>query len=401
MRAPLLLLLTLLIVNTAADWYIYFQIGRRCRRPVPWERLQLWGSLVCLLVLLAGIIVPAKSGGNEVLTLKMWLLFSYISLYAPKMLAVIFDLFASVPRLFGKKRIRILTSTGIVLAIALFIGFWWGALVNRFSIDCTRQEIRVKNLPHSFDGYRIVQFSDLHSGTYGSDTTFVSNLVNSLNACRPDIIVFTGDIVNRSAEEIKPFIQTLGRLNAPDGVYAILGNHDYGDYIDWDSPVAKAANMDSLYAAYRRMNIRLLRNETRWIRHGSDSIALIGVENIGDPPFPVYGSLTKAYPDISDANTKILLTHNPAHWVDSIAGHHRANIALTLSGHTHAMQISIAGVSPAALRYKTWGGLYTDNDGERPLYVNIGAGTVGMPMRLGATPEITVFTLRSYDPSGK
>lgn len=394
MRTPLILLLTLLIVNAAVDWYIYFQIGRRCRRPIIWERLQLWGSLLCLIILIAGIIIPARSGGNQVLTLKMWLLFSYISVYAPKMLGTIFDLLASVPRLFGKKRIKALTVTGIILAVITFAGFWWGALYNRFRIERTQQEIPVKSLPESFDGYCIVQFSDLHTGTFAEDTTFVSQLVDSINTLRPDIIVFTGDIVNRSSEEIKPFISTLRRLQASDGVFAILGNHDYGDYINWESPADKSANMDSLYAAYRRMNIRLLRNQTCWLHRANDSIALIGVENIGDPPFPVYGSLSRAYEDISDNNVKILLTHNPAHWVDSIAGHADVNIHLTLSGHTHAMQIEIAGISPAALRYKTWGGLYNDAEGAHPLYVNIGAGTVGMPMRLGATPEITVFTLR-------
>jgi predicted MPP superfamily phosphohydrolase len=177
------------------------------------------------------------------------------------------------------------------------------------------------------------------------------------------------------------------------GVYAILGNHDYGDYGVWDSPQAKANNMNELYNCYAKTGIQLLLNETTWLHRGNDSIALIGVENIGDPPFKIYGSLPKAYPALADNNTKILLTHNPQHWVDSIKGHNDMNIALTLAGHTHAMQIEIAGISPAAWRYETWGGLYADTN-KRQLYVNIGAGAVGFPMRLGATPEITLFTLR-------
>lgn len=393
MRVPLLMLLSLLVFNSAADWYIWFQIRRRCLRPRLWQSVHLWSVAVCLLVLSAGIILPARKGADGMLTLKMWLLFSYLSVYTPKIIAVVCDLLASVPRLFGKKRIKALTVTGIVLAVVTFLAFWWGACINRFQTDRTEQEIEIAGLPASFDGYRIVQFSDLHVGTYRNDTSFVSRFVDEVNASRPDIIVFTGDIVNRQTSEIEPFIKTLSRLHAPDGVYAILGNHDYGDYINWDTPEDKRRNMEALYSAYDSMGIRLLRNETAWLHRGADSIPLIGVENIGDHPFPVYGSLSKAYNDLSDNAPKILLTHNPAHWTDSIAGNSSVNIPLTLSGHTHAMQISVAGISPAALRYKTWGGLYDDNSGHR-LYVNIGAGTVGMPMRIGATPEITVLTLR-------
>ena len=178
------------------------------------------------------------------------------------------------------------------------------------------------------------------------------------------------------------------------GVYAILGNHDYGDYFNWPAPQIKQANMQLLYDLYKQTGIRLLRNETVWLRRGADSLALIGVENIGEPPFTTYGSLRRAYPNLSDSIPKVLLSHNPRHWTDSIATDPAANVALTLSGHTHAMQIEIGKWSPSAWRYDTWGGMYTD-DAHRQLYVNIGAGTVGMPMRIGATPEITVITLHS------
>ncbi len=222
----------------------------------------------------------------------------------------------------------------------------------------------------------------------------MSRLVDHINSLDPDLIVFTGDIVNRKTDEITPFVEVLGRLHAPDGVIAILGNHDYGDYMTWPSDEAKRENMQMLYDTYDTAGINLLLNQTEWIRRGNDSIAIIGVENIGDPPFPIYGSLSKAYPIPGDSTTKILLSHNPAHWVDSISGNDKARIQLTLAGHTHAMQIEMFGISPAALRYKTWGGLYADSHERHQLYVNIGAGTVGMPMRLGATPEVTLLTLR-------
>lgn len=271
---------------------------------------------------------------------------------------------------------------------------WWGATINRFHIDVNRVEVHVDGLPEEFEGITIAQFSDLHTGTFGTDTTFVGKLVDRINSLHPDIIVFTGDIVNRSSDEMRPFTTVLNRLHAPEGVYAILGNHDYGDYHNWPSAESKQANMNELYCLYSLTSMKLLRNETTWLHRGNDSIALIGVENIGDPPFTIYGSLTQAYPNLQDSNAKILLTHNPQHWVDSISSDPKANVALTLSGHTHAMQIEVAGISPAALRYQTWGGLYNAPDGHRHLYVNIGTGTVGIPMRLGATPEITLITLR-------
>ncbi|MDE5978603.1 MAG: metallophosphoesterase [Muribaculaceae bacterium] len=394
MRVSIFLLLTLLVINLAIDWYIYRQVTHRCKRPVIWGRAEMWSAILFSLLLIAGIIIPAREGSNNVLLAKMWLIFTYGSVYIPKAIGVIFDLVASVPRLFGHRRIKPVTVAGIILAVILFGAIWWGAAINRFAIDNREVEIEMTDLPESFDGYRIAQFSDLHTGTYGNDTTYVSRLVDNINSLDADLIVFTGDIVNRRSEEIGPFINVIRRLHAPDGVIAILGNHDYGDYMTWPSEDAKRNNMQTLHDAYDNAGIRLLLNETEWIRRGNDSIAIIGVENIGDPPFPVYGSLTKAYPTPDDATTKILLSHNPAHWVDSISGNDDVRIQLTLSGHTHAMQIEMFGLSPAALRYKTWGGLYADPHERHQLYVNIGAGTVGLPMRLGATPEVTLLTLR-------
>lgn len=391
-----MLLLTLLVFNGLVDWYIYRQLQRRSFNRKVLSRIQKWTALAFAALLLAAMIVPARSGSSDELVVKMWLLFAYFSIYIPKFIAGVFDIIGGLPRLWHKGRIPGMAWTGVVLAVVVFVCFWWGALVTRYDIDKKDVEVSVKGLPDAFDGYRVAQFSDLHVGTFGTDTAFVSKLVDEINALRPDAIVFTGDIVNRQSDEIHPFVKTLSRLEAPGGVYAILGNHDYGDYREWDSPEAKAANMEELYDAYRRAGIRLLLNETEWLRRGNDSIALIGVENIGDAPFPVYGSLSKAYPALDDSVAKILLTHNPAHWVDSIRDNDNLNVALSLAGHTHAMQVEVFGVSPASMRYETWGGMYADPAGKRKLYVNIGAGEVGVPMRIGATPEITLLTLRRY-----
>ncbi|MDE6118857.1 MAG: metallophosphoesterase, partial [Muribaculaceae bacterium] len=281
------------------------------------------------------------------------------------------------------------------LGLVTFLGIWWGALVNRFRIQVREVNIEMTGLPDSFDGYRIAQLSDLHVGTYGNDTTFIHDLVEKVNSLNPNLIVFTGDIVNRTTSELVPFVRPFSRLNAPDGVISILGNHDYGDYYNWPSQNAKEQNLEWLMDLQIEMGWELLTNSSTVIygQSASDSLVIVGVENWGDPPFPTYGDLDQAYSTPGDSVTKILLTHNPAHWISCIAPVDTMRFGLTLSGHTHAMQMEIAGFSPAVWRYRTWGGLYQTDDNERPLYVNIGAGTVGVPMRLGATPEITLFTI--------
>jgi len=393
MRAPFTALLILLLVCLAADAYIYVQACRRCRSKA-WPRIQFISALILIGAMIVEMCLLPKQVGEKQLLGKMWLLYAYLSIYLPKYVAIAFDLPASAPRLWHRRRIKWLTVSGIIAACSICAAMWWGAVFNRFNIDVTHVEAPIPDLPASMDGYRIVQFSDLHTGTFGKDTSFVDELIDSINAQNADAIVFTGDIVNRHSGEMEPFVNSLARLHAPDGVFAILGNHDYGDYYNWPSTRTRQANMELLCDLYRQTGIRLLRNETTWLRRGTDSIALIGVENIGEPPFTTYGSLVKSYPTLSDSVPKLLLSHNPRHWTDSIASDPTANVALTLSGHTHAMQIKVADWSPSAWRYDTWGGMYTDSAG-RNLYVNIGSGTVGLPMRIGATPEITVITLKA------
>lgn len=398
MRIPLILILIVVIVCPAIDFYIRSAINRlRDNRSAfniaRWS--QRGACVIAILLLAVGYFLPSSKGNDTVLAAKMWLLFSFATIYISKALFVIIDLIARIPQLFGRRRSRLVTIAGIILSFLLFFGMWYGALVNRFRIQTKEVEVEVMNLPDSFDGYRIVQISDLHTGTYRNDTTFLTRLVDRINDLDPDLVVFTGDIVNRSSHELQPHLPTLSRLKGRDGVYAILGNHDYGDYYTWDSPQAKQQNMKQLYGMFDRMGWHLLRNATAYLCRDNDSLAIIGVENIGDPPFPVYGSLSDAYPAGADGIAKILLSHNPAHWTNDISNGNVPNdIGLTLAGHTHAMQIELLGLSPAYFRYPTWGGLYSDGDG-RNLYVNIGAGTVGLPMRLGATPEITVLTLRT------
>lgn len=393
MRVYYLPLVLAVVACLLADWYLYRQTVKRLTLRL-WSRVQLWGSVVMYLLLVVALCLPRRDGSEEALLTVMWLLFGFMSVYVPKLLFVVFDLVSAIPLLLRRKRWSWLSYVGGGLSVLLFVGMWWGALVNRYRMQVREVEVEIAGLPEVFDGYRLVQFSDLHVGTYGTDTTYVSKVVDKINSLDGDLVVFTGDIVNRRTSELPPFVRPLSRLRAKDGVYSILGNHDYGDYSEWPSDEYKARNMvmmDSLQAA---MGWRLLRNEHCMLRAGNDSIALIGVENVGDPPFTVYGSLPDSYPSLNDDVTKLLLTHNPAHWCTDIADNDSVNVALALSGHTHAMQIEMFGLSPAAWRYDTWGGLYEDSKSTHKLYVNIGMGTVALPMRFGATPEITVITLR-------
>ncbi len=394
MRIPLLFLITVIVLSLLVDGYIYIMVRRRCVSKVP-ARLQLVSAVLLYMALIVGVSMPRRSGDDGSLLFIMWVLFGYMTFIMPKLVFVVVDAVALLLVLWHGRRCRWLSLTGGVIAIVAFLAMWWGALVNRFRVDVREVDFEFPHLPAAFDGFKIVQISDLHVGTYGDDDRFVRKLVGVINGLHPDAVMFTGDIVNRHSSELIPFVDALSGIEAPYGVFSILGNHDYGDYADWPSEADKAADVAALCAMQESMGWKLLLNQTEFIHSGRDSIAVIGVENIGDPPFRIYGSLPKAYPGVGDSVSKILLSHNPAHWTDSIAGHDDVNIALTLSGHTHAMQIEVAGLSPAAMRYATWGGMYGDEAGRHALYVNIGAGTVGMPMRLGATPEITLITLKA------
>ncbi len=396
MRIPLILAFTLLLIQLATDTYLFLIARRRLKRQ-GWVKFQLYESVFFVIYVIVIFCSPARSGTDEsgLLTL-MWMIFVYLMVYVSKLLLVIFDLLASISTLFGRPRLKWLTRCGEVLALLTALTMAWGAWINRYRLQVNEVTIEIADLPESFDGYRLAQISDIHLGTFGSDTTFINRLVERVNALDPDMIVFTGDIVNQRASEAEPFIGPLSRLTARDGVFSILGNHDYGDYVRWPSEADKEENMERLLDQQIEMGWELLTNSSEVIygNQPGDSIVIVGVENWGDPPFPQYGDIDTAYPTSADPAVKILLTHNPRHWTDVVAHNDTLGYALTLSGHTHAMQIEVAGLSPAAIRYPgCWKGLYSAPDG-RKLYVNIGVGCVGMPMRIGATPEITLFTLK-------
>lgn len=394
MRLVIITLIIALICGLLADAYIWMALRSYLRRRA-YATIHLIVSAVMALLLVSIMIMPVRTGGDATLRCTMWMLYAYISVYVPKYIFVIVDALARLPMLWHRGRSRVCTGIGTALAVIVFPAMWYGALWGRWHTDIRHVEVAVQGLPESFDGLRMVQISDLHTGTWGEDTTMVARIVDQINALHPDLIVFTGDIVNRHSAELRPFTSTLSRLHARYGVYSIMGNHDYGDYEEWPDSAAKAADVRALKAMQGRMGWKMLNNDHAVLRNSrGDSLVLVGVENVGDPPFATYGDLTAAYPTPGDSAAKILLTHNPAHWERDILRHDEQKFALTLSGHTHAMQIEVLGLSPAVFRYRHWGGLY-DEDPAHMLYVNIGVGTVGFPARIGATPEITLLTLRA------
>uniref|UniRef100_A0AB33J009 Metallophosphoesterase n=1 Tax=Prevotella sp. GTC17254 TaxID=3236794 RepID=A0AB33J009_9BACT len=281
------------------------------------------------------------------------------------------------------------TWLALAIALALVASIAYGFIAGWRHLVVRRATCFSHLLPSAFDGFRILQFSDLHAGTFLKSHSFIKKLVEEINHLQPDLIVFTGDLVNVSADEIVPFTRYLRQLHAPYGVYSILGNHDYCEYGKDHTLQNVVRHQHMLRYMEEKMGWHLLLNEHVWLEKETDKIALIGVENISKPPFPTYGDLTKAMQGIPDGAYKILLSHDPTHWRLSIVG--QTDIALTLSGHTHAGQVKIGRFSPARFAYREWGGIY--KEARQTLYVSLGLGGT-MPFRLGAWPEVNLLELR-------
>lgn len=287
-----------------------------------------------------------------------------------------------------------LVRTGLVLGALPFFSLIYGMVKGAYDVQVKKIKLRAPHLPASFDSLRIVQISDLHVGSF-VNTNPVQEAVDRINALNPDLIFFTGDLVNNKSEELEPFKKVLSQLKARHGVYSTLGNHDYGDYVKWDSAEEKSRNLDTLIRGHREMGWDILLDEHRHIEIQGERITLIGVQNYSTHlRFPKYGSLPKATRDITYSGFNILLTHDPSHWRSEVLTDF-PNIHLTLSGHTHGFQFGVElpyfRWSPVQYVYKEWGGLYSE--GHQHLYVNRGLGFLGYPGRVGILPEITVFDL--------
>lgn len=272
--------------------------------------------------------------------------------------------------------------------------FLYGWLVERNLTQTRCVEITSTRIPRSFDGYRIVQISDIHLRSFIGREKRLAGIVDKINALHPDAILFTGDLVSLRTSELDTTEKILGRLQATDGVYSVLGNHDYSFYAQWSDEKERKKDAASLIARQRAIGWDVLLNESRNItRNVSDTISIIGVENTSvRRKFRTFGNLDKAMQS-ANGSFKILMSHDPSHWRAEVAG--KKDIDLTLSGHTHSMQYSLFGWSIISHIYKEYNGLYRDNG--QYLYVNIGLGETMFPVRIGAMPEITVITLKNGD----
>ena len=392
MKILLSIVITLVISVITIDW----QILKRLKKS---KHIRLKNAHIAfsalIYIALASIALalflklPVNSGGF------LWTLYFCLSVLICKFIYAIFAILSKIPKLFKKKESKVIRFIGIAITSVLFIQLVWSAFITPFQINLHKETIISPKLPDEFDGYKILHFSDLHAGIYGTDTKVIDRLVKEINSTNPDIIVFTGDIVSHKTSELAPFIKSLKNLKAIDGIFSVLGNHDYGDYAKWANSKEKENNLKELIAISQdSLGWRLLNNENCYIHKGKDSIAVIGVENWGEPPFKQYGNLKKAMPNNTDC-FKMLLTHNPKHWEAEVLG--KTDIDITFSGHTHAMQAMIELgnkiYSPSSLRYKYWGRLYSVSN--QYINVNIGVGMVGIPARFGAKPEISLITLKT------
>lgn len=293
----------------------------------------------------------------------------------PKVVFILFDAF--LPWFFA-----------LIPALGVMGWFAFGFIEGWKRLELKHITFTSPDLPPYFDGYRLVQITDFHLGSFPPGNDFVQKVVDATNNEEPDMILFTGDLVNNQASEVEPYLDTLGQLHAQDGIYSIWGNHDYCEYGNNHSIGALKRNRRMLYGYQESLGWHQLMNEHHVVSHGMSSIAVIGVENPGQPPFTNRSNLKKALKGLNPDMFKILLSHDPHHWRREVVG---KKIQLTLAGHTHAGQLKIGKWTPARMAFKEWGGAY--RIGEQMLYVSSGIGG-SFPFRLGAWPELTVITLK-------
>ncbi|WP_210463403.1 metallophosphoesterase [Rufibacter roseolus] len=296
---------------------------------------------------------------------------------------------------FDVSRHRFMSQLALVMGALPFTALIWGMVKGAYDYQVKKVTLRFPNLPPAFEGYRLLQITDMHSGSFHSGEP-LEKAVALINKQAVDAVVFTGDMVNNVASEVEPYVPTLAKIKARDGVFSILGNHDYGDYVAWESREDKMRNLNTLINHHRRAGWDILMNEHRVLERDGQQIALLGVENWGHRMnFPKYGILSKAYAGTEHLPFKILLSHDPSHW-DGEVNTKYPDIDLMLSGHTHGMQfgVNIPGFkwSPVQYVYKQWAGLY--QKGRQHLYVNVGLGFLGYHGRVGFLPEITVFEFK-------
>jgi predicted MPP superfamily phosphohydrolase len=297
----------------------------------------------------------------------------------------------------GITRLQFIIQTGALLGGGLGAGLFYGITRGSHRYRVINKRIKIKNLPKAFEGFRVLQISDIHSGSFWNKNA-VKRGIDLIKEQHADVVFFTGDLVNNDADEMEDYKDVFREITAPYGVYATLGNHDYGEYSRDYVPEDFPKNVAKMQALHQELGWDLLMNESRYLEKDGEKIAVLGIENWGAKGrFPKYGKMVEAVQGVEADTVQLLLSHDPSHWREEVLKEY-PNVDLTLSGHTHGFQfgIELAGfkLSPSSLVYKEWAGLYADKSGQQ-LYVNRGFGYLGFPGRLGIWPEITVLELVS------
>ena len=376
------------ILFLAPDIYISATVLRHA--PMVWRLLLFAPAVVGLLSLLV-MFFKGFSSAYGTLFLVMLLCFAM-----PMLIFTVVSLIAKLLGIWSATAASVTNIVGLVVAVVASLMSLYGLAFGWKHLETEHVDLYFDDLPEAFDGYRIAHLSDLHVGSYGKKTAFVEKVVRRVNEERPDLVVYTGDLVNVDPSELPPFTALLSQFDAPDGVISILGNHDYclyGDPTRW-SHVREGAW--KVVGVERDMGWKVLLNEHCLLSRGGDTIAIAGVEHMGKPPFPQIGNLRAAVEGVTDYDTvkcqsdkfTILLSHDPSHWRMEVLP--ETHIPLTLSGHTHAAQFQLGPWSPSRWLYKEWGGLY--EAGNQKLYVSTGLGGT-LLFRFGAWPQLTIVTL--------
>ena len=400
-------LIFMLIVALIAEIYTFQAVKAATKTKwVHWVYLAV-SILVILYIIYSFTQFDRREGQNKQSLFTMGLLLITV---IPKLVITIVMLGEDIIRVLGgfirmfmgdskqpflSERRRFVSLTALALAAIPFLSLWYGMTKGKYNFKVIRQTIKFPDLPDNFDGFTITQISDVHSGSFDNKER-IQYAIDLINEQKTDIILFTGDIVNTHAKEMYPWIETFKGIKTPEfGKYSVLGNHDYGEYIDWPTQKEKDDNFTAIKDLHRQIDFKLMLNEHIKIKKGDQEIALVGLENWGHN-FKKAGDLKKASEGLTPQDFKILMSHDPSHWEYEVKNH-PGNYHLTLSGHTHGLQfgIEIPGLikwSPVQYVYKQWAGLY-ENIG-RYVYVNRGFGFHAYPGRVGIWPEITVLELK-------
>jgi predicted MPP superfamily phosphohydrolase len=329
---------------------------------------------------------------------------TFILIYLPKsfsgLVLIIYDVIRLISKAFAKlfryktsyKGSKAIYKIAMVFYLLAFACAIYGFVYEKTNFKVQKIDITFDNLPESFDGFTMIQISDLHMGSYSDIKTF-RKAVEIIKGLKPDALFMTGDIINVTYKELEPYITDFKSINPPYGKFSILGNHDIGDYFTLKFPDNQEWLTRKIIETEKKAGFRVLIDTTYYLHKGKDSIAILGVNNCGTFPFKQSGNLKKAMLNTNNKDFKILLSHDPDHWQKEVT--QKTNIDLTFSGHTHAMQLALIWgklkLSPSALKYENWYGLY--NQGVQYLYVNPGLGFSGFSGRIGIRPEITLITL--------